>query len=126
MIDALLDSDPAATENCRQLWVNVILRAFDDAFIKGPTDVALKSQKDKARNEAIAFLTQPNTGLTFICELAGYEPQRIRKMARAKLKAIQAEAAQAASGQPKGGGGSKTFDNRLGPAGGAALVIEAK
>ena len=86
------DSDPIRT-----LWIAVVAQAWNDAFM-APRSIPAGStpgQADMARGEARRWLTLDfgdwaNDRET-VCELAGVDPDMLRRVARRKLDSIRSE-----------------------------------
>jgi hypothetical protein len=81
--DALFGkSDDAA------LYLAVIKQHIEDAAMSYPAGAGGTDRADRIRQEARAWLLEPNAGFEEVCALAGVEPRDVRKVALAKIEAF--------------------------------------
>ncbi|SHH03850.1 hypothetical protein SAMN02745157_0207 [Kaistia soli DSM 19436] len=72
-----------AADCARQLWINVIALAIDDATLTA----AAQNNKDLVRYQARSWLTKPSADFNEVCHLAGLDPKAVREGA---VRCIQA------------------------------------
>jgi hypothetical protein len=90
------EGPPDETSPQRELWANVIVQAWRDAFARiSPERVDRRAREGrKARDEALAWLTategEDAEGREEVCALAGVDPDRLRERALARIAAVDA------------------------------------
>lgn len=74
---------PANTDE-RSLWVNVILRAINDAMTGGDTNISGKNS-DLIRQQSRTWLRPTNPDFIEVCSLAGLDPEATYEKAQAAI-----------------------------------------
>ena len=77
------------------LYLAVIQQHIEDAAMSYPAGAGGKNRADRIRQEARAWLLEPNAGFEEVCALAGVEPRDVRNAARAKIEAFDRQRPEA-------------------------------
>jgi hypothetical protein len=81
IVTPTLDIDQACPPGFyRAVWISVLSQAYMDATTQNP-----KPEYQRAKVDAIKWLTKPSEDLYFVCDLAGCTPWDVMKRARELL-----------------------------------------
>ena len=76
----------------RLLFVNIIVQAVKDAFLRVYETKSAEGTNKCARNKAIHWLTEDNTGdFHWVCDFASVSADRIRRISKELMKMPERE-----------------------------------
>lgn len=91
----------------RSLWAAVIQVAIEDAQGNVKGESGSRASKDRARRQAVEWLTKPSRDFDDVCHLAGLDPEAVRQRACRMFRPVE-----------QGPGVVSDFEGHLGTGGG--------